>query len=573
MSNCLFLQKNGRYLFRRVVPSDVRDRVKKCEWKISLGSISRAQAAVRAAQLYEDTEFEITRYRNPNVRRIRSRAESTRVAHLQLKSHREEFELLLTRHLNSMLIQPAVLVRQDMARRDCDAPNWSNVKSKYLSELETLKNTLVPDIYIHPRHLNLDEIINESSYNPVLDAQYMLDIKKRYKQTRIDSLREVLSVLSGEETPNLDNFFSRDNGSNFKTLQELLKEYERFKKSNWSLKTQTKFDGISKEVLSILGPHTDINSIDRAKCNDLVRIMEALPPNYSKCKMFKGLSLPDIASKAEAQSLPGRNPKTIKTMVTWLISFFQFAEEEQLLSVNPAKGLKVTQRVKQQGKKNPFNDTELQQLFSAPVFTGCADDEKGWRIAGNSFPRRAKYWIPIIGLHSGMRLNEICQLQIGDLQILPEGPFFSVIDTDGKILKSSTSKRLVPIHSNLVALGIIDWIEEMEKVAAPNSSLFPELTSRTSGKRPSDNFSRWFGNLRDSRGLSKSGKSFHSFRHYMTDRLTEQGIRELTIHRLLGWSVKGMLGVYGQGPSNAELINALEKIEIFDLKHLKVPQN
>jgi hypothetical protein len=61
------------------------------------------------------------------------------------------------------------------------------------------------------------------------------------------------------------------------------------------------------------------------------------------------------------------------------------------------------------------------------------------------------FWLPIIALFTGMRLNEICQLHLNDFRS-EDGIY--VIDVIGdekeKNLKNKTSRRLVPLHNFLV---------------------------------------------------------------------------------------------------------------------------
>lgn len=561
MSSCITLQKNGRYLFRRAVPVDIRNRVEKREWKKSLGVVSHAEARMKAAELFKFTEREIKKYRNPRRNRISSSFPTTTT----LQPY-EEFLAALDRWLKSMTVIPNLVHRSDM-HYFSDKNNWGQLITNLQDELKGLENVAFPDIYIDPKHLRLDEIKDESGYTLELSNSQMLHIKKAYKQARITSIKEQIAFLHDGETPLLNDFTLGSPDIEHTSLSMLLNEYERFKKNSWSPKTRSKFEGVSKEVIAILGAKTNISSIDRAMCNNAVRIMEALPANYSKMKSFKGLSLPEIADKAKANGLEGRNPKTIKAMVTWFTSFFKFAEEEQLIASSPAKGLKVTRKAIK-GKRNPFENSELSLIFSAPLYTGCVDDDMNWRKQGNVVPKRSKYWVPIIALHSGIRLNEICQLQHDNIQLRPEGAFFSISESDGKELKTKNASRIVPVHNKLIELGFLDWVSSTSKNFEKSASLFPELTNSTSPRRPSDNFSRWFSRFRDSIGLEDSGKSFHSFRHYFTDRLTEQGIRDQVINRLMGWSTDGMFDVYGKGPSLKELSDAINKTEIFDLSML-----
>jgi integrase len=45
-------------------------------------------------------------------------------------------------------------------------------------------------------------------------------------------------------------------------------------------------------------------------------------------------------------------------------------------------------------------------------------------------------WVPLIGLYSGMRANEICQLTAADIGQDAGIPFFNVREGDGKSVKT-----------------------------------------------------------------------------------------------------------------------------------------
>ena len=76
-------------------------------------------------------------------------------------------------------------------------------------------------------------------------------------------------------------------------------------------------------------------------------------------------------------------------------------------------------------------------------------------------------WVPLIGMYSGMRLNEICQLQLTDIRESKDGiPYFDVTDSDdpqNKRKKNDNSKRAVPIHPELVSLGLLQYVEELNR--------------------------------------------------------------------------------------------------------------
>lgn len=175
-------------------------------------------------------------------------------------------------------------------------------------------------------------------------------------------------------------------------------------------------------------------------------------------------------------------------------SLLNWATKEELIARNPALGLRVHDPIPARDKRRPFSTQQLQKIFEAPIFRGCIDDENGYAASGFNRPKRGRFWIPIIGLHSGLRLNEACQLDTSDVRMV-DGHLCFLITTasmhggDDKRLKTLSSERILPVHPVLLDLGFADYVEERR--FANDLKLFPELPLRHG--LYSHLFSRWFG--------------------------------------------------------------------------------
>lgn len=71
---------------------------------------------------------------------------------------------------------------------------------------------------------------------------------------------------------------------------------------------------------------------------------------------------------------------TANKYITLMAGLFQFAQDEGLREDNPALSLALKPRPEEEDapKRRPFTIDELNQYFSAPIFTGCKSDEEGW---------------------------------------------------------------------------------------------------------------------------------------------------------------------------------------------------
>lgn len=115
---------------------------------------------------------------------------------------------------------------------------------------------------------------------------------------------------------------------------------------------------------------------------------------------------------------------------------------------------------------------ELKRLFEGPEFSAISRDASA----------DAAYWLPVIGLFTGARPRELCQLN-PQCDWGKEGDtFFLLVDKHtpaGKGVKKTVKTgetRRVPLHPELVRLGLTDYLERMQKAGADR--LFPGVRTK-----------------------------------------------------------------------------------------------
>lgn len=167
-------------------------------------------------------------------------------------------------------------------------------------------------------------------------------------------------------------------------------------------------------------------------------------------------------------------------------------------------------------KQRAFRPDELRRLFEGAEymsFSSSADDQD-------------KYWLPLLGLFTGARVNELCQINpqcdIGEASGIL---FIQITETteadEGvqKAVKNKGSQRDIPIHATLLRLGFMDYVRALKSTGAKR--LFPGF--RPKGGRASGQAEVWFRDLlrtlllRDeTQGAQIVG--FHAFRHTLINR-------------------------------------------------------
>lgn len=243
--------------------------------------------------------------------------------------------------------------------------------------------------------------------------------------------------------------------------------------------------------------------------------------------------------------------KTVAAMFNWA------TDEKKSKVGNPTKGLMPPE---DDPKRDAFTPEELEKLFSSPLYTGHWRADRRER-AGSVLVKDFKYWFPLIGLHTGMRVEEIAKLRKADVQQIDGVWCFDVRDA-----KTKAGERLVPIHPRLIALGLLDHVRSVN-----HERLWPELTASSEGAY-SPRFCVSFPEYRRMIGIDREGLVFHSFRHLFTSYLLNiQGVEERMVSFLVGHKVKSMTG----GRYGNKLITAKMKLDLFkdadfgvDLSHL-----
>jgi integrase len=261
----------------------------------------------------------------------------------------------------------------------------------------------------------------------------------------------------------------------------------------------------------------------------------------------------DLSIKAMLKmNLPPISAKTAKDTTVLIGEFLTWMETEGYPVTGGLKGIlsSVKSPKKKDAKKRlPFASDDLQRLFQSEAYL------KG------PIKRASEYWIPLMALFTGARLAEIAQLHCEDVYEEQGVWVFDFNEEDEKHLKSDNATRLVPIHSTLLELGVLDFVKQRRK---SSQRLFPEEERTEEGKF--DAYGKRFASFRRKVGVVAEEGSmldFHSFRHTVRTKLTEASIPEDLIDDIIGHaSTSGSIGrrVYTHSQLIPQKKEAIEKI-------------
>ncbi len=245
----------------------------------------------------------------------------------------------------------------------------------------------------------------------------------------------------------------------------------------------------------------------------------------------------------------GRHVKTNQDAITNLSTFWNWCiRRGSYEHANPWTGLGQTLSASKRGsskkKLRAWTPEELKTMFE-------------------TIPSGPKYWLremSVIALYTGMRQNEIAELEVTDIDLVAGTIHVSEA-------KTQTSVRDVPVHSKL--LPVIEQIID----GRTKGYLFENFKPTGGDKKRNHEFSKRFGYWRNQtfadtlyvindRGHKRSVVNFHSFRRSFITACEMAGIPEPTTEQIVGHTRTGMsYGTYSKGVDLKLLRDAIEKVD------------
>ena len=265
-------------------------------------------------------------------------------------------------------------------------------------------------------------------------------------------------------------------------------------------------------------PLREFSFADQNRFDDVI---VRLPANSTKLAVSRDLSIDEML----LIGLPPISIVNAKNIARRSTNFLKWAckREGFKCPFELCDDVKITKKKKGAKKRRAFTDDELRIVFNPEMFGKSAQ-------AGPYI-----FWLPLIGVHTGMRINEIGQLLLSDLAIKDGVHCFDVNDEPdqyeeadligelSKSVKTEAAKRLVPVHSRLIELGLLDYADALQK--AGHKRLFPDLSDE-GRDGPGQPASKQFARHCDRIGLTDKELVFHSFRHGAVGRMRSAGVQK-----------------------------------------------
>jgi integrase len=212
-----------------------------------------------------------------------------------------------------------------------------------------------------------------------------------------------------------------------------------------------------------------------------------------------------------------RSVKTLLDEFSYIATFLNWCTSQgyvfdQRIPAVLTKGSGLKKGPEDQKPRLPLTDEDLSAFFNGHLYRDPT-----------SFKTSGMYWGPILAVFTGARMSELLSLEKHNLKRLETIWYLDILDHDPdssdklKRVKASGSVRTVPLHSQLIDLGFVEYAQ------ACSGRLFPDEPRNAAGKF--DAFQKRQRRWREKIGIKpphkNSLKDFHSFRHTVRTRLDE----------------------------------------------------
>lgn len=255
-----------------------------------------------------------------------------------------------------------------------------------------------------------------------------------------------------------------------------------------------------------------------------------------------------------------RSGKAEKSVIEYLAAARQFYKWLRLrgdLEKNIFEDVTVKRKSRRASEdRQRWTKTDLCRLFNHPSQKAPA---KGIERIQSEYE---DYWIPMLLLHSGARVSEICQLDTADIKCIDNIWCIDINDKgQDKRLKSASSKRLVPLHPRLIERGFLRYAQNRFENRQQKLFSFKPIGTY---KDWSKTFVSRFSKILDDLGFMPSYRpTLHSLRHTFIDELQQSGIAENLVADLVGHTKLTLtFDRYGKRLNLTSLYSAVKSLDI-----------
>ncbi|HIF24915.1 MAG TPA: site-specific integrase [Micavibrio sp.] len=363
-----------------------------------------------------------------------------------------------------------------------------------------------------------------------------------------------------------------------KTFDEVKEMYLTFKQDILSEKRLNETRAMLDIISELFGKGFRMSNLDAEKSDKMAALLKKMPSNVRKKYPENQFTLIEAIDRGKKSGAKTISVSSYNKYISAFSGMMQWARRRKYVEDIFVEDLRVREDVRQAEKKLPFSDEQLKSIFRLDEFVRYHELKTSSKSNSSKDKADEKFWVSLIALFMGMRLGEICQLDVNDLE---EQDGILVIkitenmedyenEENKKRLKTRGSNRTIPVHPELIKIGFKTFWQNQKKRNA--KKLFPSVKPVNGSW--SHKHSGWFSEKCLPKAKAKTAKhTFHSFRHNFRNAERRAELPKELADFLGGWKTDGVSSSYGDmnsAYSTKQLYDAISKIkyEGLDLSHL-----
>ncbi|MFT6533912.1 MAG: integrase [Limimaricola cinnabarinus] len=215
-------------------------------------------------------------------------------------------------------------------------------------------------------------------------------------------------------------------------------------------------------------------------------------------------------------------------------------------------------RVTRPKLRMPWTEERLRRFLTSPIYTGCFSEHRRWR-PGTTIIRDSLYWVPLIVLTIGSRIEEILLLKRSNF-VRRNGVDSLAIGLDcDQGGKTEDASRVIPIPQSLLDLGFADWIRGLGDAHGP--LLFPEAARRSEIDDLTGPFSKALNRILDALGLGDFDEDFYALRKTLNSMLSAEDVAEGQRQAIAGHKAGTILNRHYTAHRTKELKAAVDRAD------------
>ncbi len=381
--------------------------------------------------------------------------------------------------------------------------------------------------------------------------------------------RQQLESILSDSTDGLKVVGTKAPDGDAMTVAQLVEHYEstQLRHGSWANpRTRVSVRARLEGMCELLGGHRTIGSLTRADMIALREKIRRYPKNRNKLGTLRHVPLSQLLEDPTVDPI---NPRTAKKFFELIRAVMRHAYDHGLLDSDIASNLVFTIKGAELPRKRTYTPGQLEKLLKGPALT--LKTPTRWRLDDY------KFWLPLLGLYTGCRLSELCQLQIKDVRREDGVWVLSINASDDKRLKTRESERSVPLHHALLTAGFLEFVETRRAATGDERApLFDKLTTHPT-LASSHTATKWFlGHSKQDTGylglcdLGPDHLTFHGLRHTFIQQFRRQKLDMLIVKALVGHADKSTTGGYGDVYPARVLKEEIDKIDYgISLEHIQ----